>query len=104
MKDATYWKNYREKRKKDRETEFKPATSATVKLQPEPKTTTESVTSPPAGTVAQIVATTKRNPDDFKGLHDPEYYKTCCVFCGSPDTKFMTRNSFAGYLCHTHAF
>lgn len=42
------------------------------------------------------------HPDKLKGSHEPEYYQTVCIYCGSPKTTLVKRNGFLGHLCESH--
>lgn len=97
----------RKRREKARSEPLVNAQPETVNMQPEPKKEEKVNTSSPVETVnaekkldygkGLII-----HPDKFKGQFEPEYYQTCCIYCGSPKTTLVKRNGFLGHLCESH--
>ena len=85
MKDATYWKEYRAKKKAEKEVNHLPASRLDIP---------ENIRS----LMGKVT-----DPDKFIGANQPAYYETCCIFCGSPNTSLVKRNGFSGHLCEAHS-
>lgn len=106
MKPELMAEYMRKRREKLKEANAQVTVNATVNTQPEPKKEEKVNGSPPV----EKVATPKLDygegliihPDKFKGMHEPEYYQTCCIYCGNPKTTLVKRNGFLGHLCETH--